>query len=185
MLVLAVCFTPSARAQNNTQVQSAPAEAPAKLVPDGTPAQPSADKPAMPSTDKPAQQGVITKQEPTTPEVIAAPEDTFFHPFKPAATTQITAPAHPGDAKPARMNVAPVLALKRRQAKELKALRESLKTRPNAEINKSVAAMEADHKAALKALEASNKAEAEKNIKVRVKPAKKGIKKQLNAEPAK
>lgn len=192
-LCLAVCFVPLAGAQDNTQ--PAPADAPAKLIPEGTPAQPSqippaqpsTDKPAMPSTDKPAQQGVITKQEPNTPAVLAVPEDKFFRPFKPAATTQITetvqpgttaqiaAPAQPGTVKaasPVRTNVDPVLALKRQQAKELKALRRRLRTRPNAEINKAVAAMEADHKAAIKALEAANKAEAEKDQKVRSKPAK-------------
>jgi Skp family chaperone for outer membrane proteins len=198
-LVLAVCFTPSAGAQNNTQ--PAPAEAPAKLIPEGTPAQPSqvppaqptTDKPAMPSTDKPAQQGVITKQEPTTPAVLAAPADTFFRPFTPAATAQIAAPAQPETIKPAataqiaapaqpgtvkaaapvRTNVNPVLALKKQQARELKALRVKLKTRPNAEINKAVAAMQADHKTAITALEAANKAEAEKDQKVRSKQVKK------------
>lgn len=180
-LVLAVCFAPSAGAQGDTQ--PAPAETPAKLIPEGTPAQPSqippaqpsTDKPAMPSTDKPAQPGVITKQEPTTPEVLAVPEDKFFRPFTTAATAQIAAPAQPGAAaaKPARTNMDPVLALKRQQAGELKALRNRLKTRPNAEINKAVAAMEADHKAAITALEAANKAEAEKDQKVRSKPLKK------------
>jgi len=55
----------------------------------------------------------------------------------------------------------------------LKALRKRLKIRPNAEINKAVAAMEADHKAAVKALEVANKAEAEKDQKVRAKSVKK------------
>jgi len=195
-LVLAVCFAPSAVAQNNTQPGQPPqADAPAKIIPEGTPAQPSqippaqpsTDKPAMPSTDKPAQQGVITKLEPNTPAVLAVPEDKFFRPFTPAATAQmaapvqpgataqITAPAQPGTVKaaaPVRTNVNPVLALKRQQALELKALRTRLKTRPNAEINKAVAVMEADHKAAIKALEASIKTEAEKDQKVRSKPAK-------------
>jgi hypothetical protein len=88
---------------------------------------------------------------------------------------QIAVPTQPGaaSAKPVRTNVDPVLALKRQQAVELKALRARLKTRPNAEINKAVAAMEADHKAAVKALEAANKAEAVKDHKVRTKPVKK------------
>lgn len=183
-LALAVCFVPLAGAQNGTKPGQPPqADAPARTTSEGNPAQPSqvppaqpsTDKPAMPSADTPAQPGVITKQEPTTPAVLAVPDDKFFRPFTPAATAQIAAPARPGEAavKPARTNVDPVLALKRQQALELKALRTRLKTRPNAEINKAVAVMEADHKAAIKALEAANKVEAEKDQKVRSKPVKK------------
>lgn len=60
--------------------------------------------------------------------------------------------------------------LKKRQLEELKVLRESLKNKPRAEVRKAVRAKLAEQKAALKALEDANKAEAEKYEKASEKP---------------
>ena len=189
--MLAVWFAPLAGAQNN------PAPAPAKLIPAETdpapaatpaqpsgatpaqpsgaaPAQPSGATPAQPSGDTSAQPMTLPKPAQTTPDVLTTPESPFFRPFHGPATAQITTQGQ--EKKPAAVQNT-VAALKIRQAAELKALRVSLKDRPKAEINKAVAAKKAEQKAAIQALEAANKTEAEKNQKVKSKPAKITLKK--------
>ena len=183
ILMLAVWFAPLAGAQNN------PAPAPAKLIPaetdpapaatpaqpsGATPAQPSGATPAQPSGDTSAQPMTLPKPAQTTPDVLTTPESPFFRPFHGPATAQITTQGQ--EKKPAAVQNT-VAALKIRQAAELKALRVSLKDRPKAEINKAVAAKKAEQKAAIQALEAANKTEAEKNQKVKSKPAKITLKK--------
>lgn len=65
--------------------------------------------------------------------------------------------------------------LKKRQLEEIKVLKESLKGRPRAEVRKAVKAKLAEQKAAVKALQDANRAEAGKYEKARVKPADKNI----------
>ncbi len=139
-----------------------------------TPAQPSVVTPAQPSGDTSAQPMTLPKPAQTTPDVLTTPESPFFRPFHNPATAQITTQGQ--IKKPAAVQNT-VAALKIKQAAELKALRVSLKDRPNAEINKAVAARKAEQNAAIQALEATNKTEAEKNQKVKSKPAKKTNKK--------
>lgn len=173
--ILSVFLVPAAFAQNKTALDKPAVDVPAEPSKD-KPAQPSADRPAQPSTDKPAQPsndkpaepsgdapaqpGTISKLAPTTPEVLQTHAEPTFRPFN-TATGQIATPDK--SVKTSTMtrltgsNVESEAALRRKQAAEIKALRESMKKRPNSEINKAVKARQAEQKAAMQKLRDANK----------------------------
>lgn len=180
-------FAAAAQAQGGTSsgqpVNTAPAEAPA--MPSGDkpaqpseekpaqpseakPAQPSETKPAQPSEEKPAQPGVITERVNSTPEVLQAPEKPFFRPFHNTAAGQLETPEKPRelvttDKKTGKRRLYTVPELKKMHSAEIKALRKSLKKRPNSEIRKAVETREAGHKAEVKSLQEAILTEAEKD----------------------
>lgn len=167
--MFAASFAAAAQAQGGTgsglPVYSAPGEAPAQ--PSGIkPAQPSEEKPAQPSEEKPAQSGIITERVDSTPEILQAPENPFFRPFHGITGRQET-PVKlqkliTTDKKSGKRRLYNVPELKKMHSAEIKALRKSLKKRPNAEIREAVAAREAAQKVELKSLREAILVEAEK-----------------------
>jgi hypothetical protein len=158
-MLLSVGLIPMAGAQNNPVLAKPAADVPAQPSND-KPAQPSADKPAQPSGDTPAQPGTISKLAPTTPGVLQTQEEPTFRPFN-TATGQIATPDQPvkisTTTRLTGSNVETEATLRRKQAAEIKALRESMKKRPNSEINKAVKAKLTEQKAAMQKLRAANK----------------------------
>ena len=65
-----------------------------------------------------------------------------------------------------------VAELKKKQAEEIRTLRESLKGRPYAEVRRAIRAKREEQSAALKALLDANKTEADEYKKISSKPAK-------------
>ena len=132
------------------------------------PLQPSGDKPSQPSGEQPAQPGVLIQRVDSTPEVLQAPETPFFRPFHDPTTGQIKTPEKPPkligvDRKSGLRRLYTVREFKKKHSQEIKALRKSLRKRPNAEIRKAVEALETGQKAELKSLQEAIVTEAEKN----------------------
>jgi len=170
--VFLVSFAAAAQAQGGTV---APPEAPAQ--PSGNkpaqpseakPAQPSEAKPAQPSEAKPAQPGVITERVDSTPKILQSPETPFFRPFHITATGQMETPEKTRklitiDKRSGNRRLYTVPELKKIHSAEIKALRQSLKKRPNSEIRKAVEAREAGQKTELQSLQEAILTEAEKD----------------------
>lgn len=132
------------------------------------PAQPSGEQPAQPSGEQPSQPGVLIQRVDSTPEVLQAPEAPFFRPFHSPTIEQVETPENPPklvgvDRKSGLMRLYTVREFKKKHSQEIKALRKSLRKRPNSEIRKAVETMEAGQKAELKSLQEAIVTEAEKN----------------------
>lgn len=109
------------------------------------PAQPSQPAAAVPAQAAPAQPAA------------AAPAPT--EPAMPAAVAQAPAETKETFAALKKKHIDAVAELRKRNIDEIQALKAGMKGKPAAEIRKAVEAKRAEHKTALKALHAANKAE--------------------------
>ncbi|OGR65876.1 MAG: hypothetical protein A2X31_00820 [Elusimicrobia bacterium GWB2_63_22] len=168
-VALAAWAAQAAQARSPIVAVEQPPAAEAPAQPSGDkPLQPSGDKPAQPSGEQPSQPGVLIQRVDSTPEVLQAPVEPFFRPFHSPTTGQLETPVKPPkligvDRKSGLMRLYTVREFKKKHSQEIKALRKSLRKRPNAEIRKAVEAMEAGQKAELKSLQEAIVTEAEKN----------------------
>ena len=171
LIVLALAAWAAQGAQARSPIvaveQPAAAQTPAQPS-EEQPAQPSGDKPAQPSGEQPAQPGVLIQRVDSTPEVLQAPETPFFRPFHDPTTGQIKTPEKPPkligvDRKSGLRRLYTVREFKKKHSQEIKALRKSLRKRPNAEIRKAVEALETGQKAELELLQEAIVTEAEKD----------------------
>ena len=78
-----------------------------------------------------------------------------------------------------------VAELRKKHIDEIKALKESLKGKPQGDIRKAIEAKKVEHKAAIKELQKANKAEIEQFRKDNPRPAKKDLMKKVKPEAAK
>lgn len=168
-LALAAWAAQGAQARSPIVAVEQPPAAEKPAQPSGDkPAQPSGEQPAQPSGEQPAQPGVLIQRVDSTPEMIQAPETPFFRPFHRPTTGQVETPEKPPkligiDRKSGLMRLYTVREFKRKHSEEIKALRKSLRKRPNSEIRKAVEAMEDGQKAELKSLQEAIVTEAEKD----------------------
>ena len=168
-LALAAWAAQGAQARSPIVAVEQPPAAEAPAQPSGDkPLQPSGDKPAQPSGEQPSQPGVLIQRVDSTPEILQAPETPFFRPFHSPTTGQVETPEKPPkligmDRKSGLMRLYTVREFKKKHSGEIKALRKSLRKRPNYEIRKAVETMEAEQKTELKLLQEAIFTEAEKN----------------------
>ena len=156
---------PSAQPDSPQPPQPPASEQPPQ--PPGSPQPPQPEASTQPAHAEEAEQPAVFQPVPTT-----APE-----PLPPLTTGILDQPGTLPAAEEAGINrVDTVAKLEKMQAEEIRTLRESLKGRLNAEIRKAVRAKRIEQRAALKALQEANKAEAEKYEKIRAEPAEKEIK---------
>lgn len=155
-----------------------------------TPVQPAAATPAQPAITTPAQPAAVAPQPPVVAGTTGTASDFFRSTYTIAPALGVSTgiqsgfrPFHKPDIEPVvstapsvSRQMKPLEELRKKQTNEIKALTESLKGKPQAEINKAVEAKKVEQSAAIEALQNANKGKGHRPKKRRPEPAQNKIK---------